>query len=230
MKSSLPASLERRGSVGTFWTDRCFRIYPLCAVVVAGLLLADHLGLAEIREFHGQSLASVALAHVTLFQELLGTPNLLLVLWTLSYEMAFYLLLVGLFTVRQHRRSGAVAVTLAGLAALSVAAGFALPASALSEEFGTGRLIALAAVVMAVAICCASTGSAVLRVFGGPAGRGPRADPGRPQRHGPGVGGAGDPSRDVPRYGRVPSQQRREELHAASRPVRYRSGFSSSRS
>ncbi|MET9849048.1 acyltransferase family protein [Streptomyces ossamyceticus] len=168
----IPASLERRGSVGTFWTGRFFRIYPLCAVVVAGLLLADHLGLAEIREFHGQSLALVALAHVTLFQELLGTPNLLLVLWTLSYEMAFYLLVVGLFTVRQHRRSGAVAVTLAGLAALSVAAGFALPASALSEEFGTGRLIALAAVVMAVAICCASTGSGVLRVFGGLLGGG----------------------------------------------------------
>ncbi|WP_060886246.1 acyltransferase family protein [Streptomyces caniscabiei] len=163
----IPASLERRGSVRTFWTGRFFRIYPLCAAVVAGLIAADHLGVAEIRDFGGQSLASVAVAHLTLFQELLGTPNLLLVLWTLSYEMAFYLLVVGLFTVRQHRRSGLVAVTLAGFAALSVAAGFTLPASALSEEFGTGRLIALTSVVMVVAICCASSGSTVLRVFGG---------------------------------------------------------------
>lgn len=163
----IPASLERRGSVRTFWTGRLFRIYPLCAAVVTGLLVADHFGVAEIRDFGGQSLTSVALAHLTLFQELLGTPNLLLVLWTLSYEMAFYLLVVGLFTVRLHRRSGAVAVTLAALAALSVAAGFALPASALSDALGTGRLIALASVVMLIAICCACTGSAALRVFGG---------------------------------------------------------------
>lgn len=163
----IPASLERRGCVRTFWTGRLFRIHPLCAAVVAGLIAADHLGVAEIRDFGGQSLATVAVAHLTLFQELLGTPNLLLVLWTLSYEMAFYLLVVALFSVRLHRRSGAVAVTLAGFAALSVAAGFTLPASALSGELGAGRLIALASVVMAVALCCASAGSAVPRVFGG---------------------------------------------------------------
>jgi peptidoglycan/LPS O-acetylase OafA/YrhL len=48
-----------------------------------------------------------------------------------------------------------------------VAAGFVLPASALSDELGAGRLIALALVLMVVAICCASLGSASLRVFGG---------------------------------------------------------------
>lgn len=163
----IPASLERRGSVRTFWIGRLFRIYPLYAAVVAALLVSGLLGYAEIRDFGDQSLASVAVAHVTLLQELLATPNLLLVLWTLSYEMAFYLLAVGLFTVRLHRRSAAVALLLAALAVVSVTAVSALPVSALSGEIGTAPLIAIAAVTMVAAVCCASAGPAALRVFGG---------------------------------------------------------------
>ncbi|MFE9647375.1 acyltransferase family protein [Streptomyces sp. NPDC006365] len=163
----IPASLERRGCVRTFWIGRVFRIYPLAAAVVTTILVLNLTGIAEMRDFAGQSAATAAVAHVTLFQELLGTPNLLLVLWTLSYEMAFYLLVVALFTVRRHQRSAAVAITLAVLAAVSVTAGAALPVSALSGAIGTGRLIALASIAMVVAIGCASAGSRVLRVFGG---------------------------------------------------------------
>lgn len=163
----IPASLERRGSVRTFWIGRLFRVYPLWATAVAALLALDMLRFAERREFDGQGAAAVALAHVTMLQELLGTPNLLLVLWTLSYEMAFYLLVVALFTVRLHQRSAAIAVTLALLAAVSVAAGVALPASAVSHTFGRGPLIVLTAVVMVVAISCACTASPALRMFGG---------------------------------------------------------------
>lgn len=163
----IPASLERRGCVRTFWMGRVFRVYPLWAAVVTAVLAANLLGFAEIRDFGQQSTVTVALAHVALLQELLGTPNLLLVLWTLSYEMAFYLLVVALFTVRLHQRSAAVAVTLAVLAAASVTVGGLLPASALSDMVGTGPLIALASIAMVVAICCASAKSPVLRVFGG---------------------------------------------------------------
>lgn len=106
-------------------------------------------------------------AHVTMLQELLGTPSLLLVLWTLSYEMAFYLLVVALFTLRLHQNSASVAVVLAVLAAVSVAAGVALPPSALSGVFGTGPVIAFASTAMGVAVCSASAGPAVLRRFGG---------------------------------------------------------------
>jgi peptidoglycan/LPS O-acetylase OafA/YrhL len=126
------------------------------------------MGIAEIRtDFGGQSAATVAAAHLTLLQELLGTPNLLLVLWTLSYEMAFYLLIVALFTVRRHQRSAAVAVTLAVLATVSVTAGAALPVSALSGTIGTGPLIALTSITMMIAICCASASSPQLHLFGG---------------------------------------------------------------
>lgn len=163
----VPASLERRGCVGAFWTGRFFRVYPLWAAVVAAALVAGVLGVAELPDFGGLSAATVAVAHVTMLQELLGTPNLLLVLWTLSYEMAFYLLVVALFTVRLHQRSAAVAVSLAVVAAVSVAAGVVLPVSALSERVGTGPLVACTSIAMAIAICCASAASPVLRVAGG---------------------------------------------------------------
>ncbi|MEU2285238.1 acyltransferase [Streptomyces sp. NPDC013178] len=164
----IPASLERRGRVGAFWIGRLFRMYPLWAAVVAAVLALHLVGVAELRaDFGGQSAVTVAAAHLTLLQELLGTPDLLLVLWTLSYEMAFYLLVVALFTVRLHRRSAAVAVILAVFAAVSAMVGSTVPASALSGAIGTGRLIALASVVMVVAVCCASAGSPALRVVGG---------------------------------------------------------------
>ncbi|MFG3264894.1 MULTISPECIES: acyltransferase family protein [Streptomyces] len=163
----IPASLERRGCVRTFWIGRVSRIYPLWVAAVAALIAADASGIAVMRDFGGQSVVSVVVAHVTLFQELLGTPNLLLVLWTLSYEMAFYLIVVALFTVRLHQRSSLVAALLAVLAAVSVTAASALPVSALSGLLGTGRLVALTATAMVVAIFCASTGLPALRVFGG---------------------------------------------------------------
>ncbi|GHH04668.1 acyltransferase family protein [Streptomyces lanatus] len=164
----IPASLERRRCVRTFWTGRLLRIYPLYAAVITLALAFDLTRIAEIGpDLDGQSPASVAVAHITLLQELLGTPNLLLVLWTLSYEMAFYLLVVCLFTVRLHRHSAAVSATLAVLAAASAMAGIALPTSALSGAVGTGPLIVWASLTMAVAIGCASAEAYALRVFGG---------------------------------------------------------------
>ncbi|MPY46432.1 acyltransferase [Streptomyces phyllanthi] len=168
----IPASLERRGRVRAFWIGRVFRVYPLCAAAVVALLALRTAGIAEMRDdFGGQSATTVAVAHLTLLQELLGTPSLLNVLWTLSYEMAFYLLAVALFTVRLQQRSAAVAVILAVLAVVSSGTvAVVLPVSALSGAVGTGPLVALASVAMVVAICCASAGSSALRVFGGVVG------------------------------------------------------------
>ncbi|MEV3971467.1 acyltransferase [Streptomyces sp. NPDC050698] len=163
----VPASLERRGCVRAFWIGRVFRIYPLWAVVVAMLLTVDLLGLAKLPGFGGQGAVGVVLAHATLLQELLGTPNVLLVLWTLSYEMCFYLLVVALFTVRLHHRSAQAAVVPALLAVVSAVAGAVLPVSALSGLVGTGPLIAFASIAMGVALCCASCASPVPRVCGG---------------------------------------------------------------
>ncbi|MEU1511271.1 acyltransferase [Streptomyces sp. NPDC005811] len=164
----IPASLERRGSVRSFWTGRILRLYPLWAFAVGAVLVLGLAGVAPLRTAHGGgSPAATALAHLTLLQELLGTPSLLLVLWTLSYEMAFYLLVVALFTVRQHRRSAAVAVTLAVLAAVGALTGGGLPVSALSGLTGTGPLTAAAAAVLTAAVCGASAGPPAVRVAGG---------------------------------------------------------------
>lgn len=135
----IPASLERRRCVRTFWIGRLFRLYPLLVVVVAAVLAAKLPGIPAIHGFGGQSAATVALAHATLLQELLGTPSLVLVLWTLSHEMAFYLVVTGLFTIGRHRSSAAVAATLAVCAAVSVAAGVVLPVSALSGRSPSTR-------------------------------------------------------------------------------------------
>ena len=164
----IPASLERRGCVRGFWIGRVFRLYPLWAAAVTAVLVLDLLGVARVHgDRGGQSAATVALAHVTLLQELLGTPSVLLVLWTLSYEMAFYLLVVALFTVGRHRRSAAIASVLAVLAAVGQAAGSTLPGSALSGAVGTAPLAVIAGVTLVAAVCCASAGPPALRVCGG---------------------------------------------------------------
>ena len=98
------------------------------------------------------------------------------------------------------------------LAAVSVAAGVALPASALSGVVGTGPLVTLAAIALVAAICCASAGSPRLRVFGGVLGGALALVLVAVQRHGPGVGGPGDPRRDVPRHRRPPGRKRSEHL------------------
>ncbi|MER5435516.1 acyltransferase [Streptomyces sp. NPDC002588] len=164
----VPASLERRGCVRTFWIGRVFRLCPLWALAVTAVLVLGLAGLTPMRTGDGGlSPATVAVAHVTLLQELLGTPNLLLVLWTLSYEMAFYLLVVALFTVRLHRRSAAAAMTLAVLAAVGGVAATALPPSAAADAIGTGPLVAIAALTLVAAVGCASAGPPALRVAGG---------------------------------------------------------------
>ncbi|WRZ95242.1 acyltransferase [Streptomyces sp. NBC_01007] len=163
----IPASLERRGCVRTFWIGRIFRIYPLWAAVVGSVVALDLLGVAHTHaRFAGRNPVTVAVAHVTLLQELLGTPSVVLVLWTLSYEMAFYLLVVTLFTVRLHRRSATVALVLGGLAAVSATAGIAPPASALSAAVGAGPLVALASTALVIAVCCTGSGASALRVSG----------------------------------------------------------------
>src|SRR5690606_33168404 len=91
----IPASLERRGSVRNFWIGRFFRIYPLLAVTSLLAVLPHLLGVLGLRAGLEQySPATAVLAHATMLQDLLDVPNAMNVLWTLSYEMAFYLLVV----------------------------------------------------------------------------------------------------------------------------------------
>ena len=168
----IPASLERRGSVRAFWIGRVFRMYPLWTAAVGAVLALQLTGHAELRSNLPDSptgLVAAALAHVTLLQELLGIESVLMVLWTLSYEVCFYLVVVALFTLRRHRRSVPVAIALAALAAATVAAGAAagtLQPSALSRAVGTVPLVVVATGILVASVCCVCARNRSSRVCG----------------------------------------------------------------
>jgi peptidoglycan/LPS O-acetylase OafA/YrhL len=137
----VPASLERKGSVRTFWVSRVFRLYPLylLAVGLAVALWLAHLG--GLRGAGSDPETSV-LSQLLMMSNVLAGPNLPNVVWSLSYEMIFYLLLVALFTARIHRRSNWYALA---FAAAAVALGGLLPQAYFSRSLFSPRLIALAA-------------------------------------------------------------------------------------
>ena len=119
----VPASLERKGSVRSFWLSRLFRLFPLFVFAIAGVLLLHAFGLASVRATNQDVTASV-FSHLFMLNELLGQTNVIVVIWTLSYEMVFYVLLTALFTAGLHKRSGWYA---AGFAAAALLLGGLLP-------------------------------------------------------------------------------------------------------
>jgi peptidoglycan/LPS O-acetylase OafA/YrhL len=123
----IPASLERKGSVRSFWVSRAFRLYPLYALAVVAAVVAWRLGYGPI---HGAAKdpAAAAYSELLMLSNLLSGPNVPNVVWSLSYEMVFYLLLTALFTYRVHRHSAAYAL-LCAVAALAL--GGILPMAAL---------------------------------------------------------------------------------------------------
>ena len=161
----VPASLERRGSVRAFWISRFLRLYPLFGVCVAGVALLVAAGWDGLHVWWGSRPISLALAHLTMLQNLLYVPNLVNVLWTLSYEMAFYLLLTAMFVLGVHRRSTAGAL---GFATTAVLGAGTLPVALLSTG-GSGRMLTVVLVVatlVAAGLASALAGSGVVRQAG----------------------------------------------------------------
>ncbi len=137
----VPASLERKGSVRTFWVSRMFRLYPLylLAVGIAVALYLMHFG--SLRG-EGSDPETSILSQLLMMSNVLGGQNLPNVVWSLSYEMVFYLLLTAMFIARVHKRSSWYAL---GFAAAAVAIGGVLPRAYLIHNVATPRLIALVA-------------------------------------------------------------------------------------
>jgi peptidoglycan/LPS O-acetylase OafA/YrhL len=154
----VPASLERRGSVRRFWVSRVFRLYPLftVAALVKIALASSHLAVDTVSDA-----GSSAVAHVLMLQDLLGVTNLINVLWTLSFEMAFYLILTFLFVAGAHRGSAGIATA---FAAGSLALGAVLPQAALTRNFAGTPAAATAAVL--VGLAGAVSGHRYLRTAG----------------------------------------------------------------
>ncbi len=120
----VPASLEPKGSVRTFWVSRLFRLYPLylLAVGIAVAFYFAHFG--SVRGEASDPETSI-LSQLLMMSNVLAGQNLPNVVWSLSYEMVFYLLLTALFIAR--------------------AIGGLLPQAYLTNNVATPRLIALIA-------------------------------------------------------------------------------------
>ncbi|MFI6317175.1 acyltransferase family protein [Nonomuraea sp. NPDC050556] len=144
----VPASLERKGSVRDFWISRVFRLYPLWAVCVAGALLLAVVGLDELHIWNTQRPVAAIVGHLTMLQDLLNVPNVVNVLWTLSYEMSFYLLLTAMFVLGWHRRSLHAAL---GFAVVGVAGASVLPSVLWSHGWSATHVVVI---VVACAVVC----------------------------------------------------------------------------
>ncbi|MFD8707026.1 acyltransferase family protein [Kitasatospora sp. NPDC059648] len=163
----IPASLERRGDVRSFWAGRYFRIYPVVIVTVVVSLLVLPRNHSVIQGFaFDHPLLSLA-GNATMVQDLTGIPNVIGVMWTLTYEMIFYFLVTALFVNGRHRQSAPIAIGFAGGALLL---GSWLPLGLLTADGGlpANRHLALAVLVIVVtAMVCFLTGRADLTRWGG---------------------------------------------------------------
>src|ERR1700691_73890 len=109
------------------------------AVVFAVALAMVHLG--GLRGEDADPETSV-LSQLLMMSNVLGGENLPNVVWSLSYEMVFYLLITALFIARVHKRSSWYALA---FAAAAVAIGGLLPQAYFIHNVATPRLIALVA-------------------------------------------------------------------------------------
>ena len=141
----VPASLERRGSIRGFWISRAFRLYPvfLLVLVLAGVLHMLGHGTVANASRHP---AAAALGWLFMMQNVTAGVNVPVTVWTLSYEMVFYLLLAGLFAWGVHRRSGWYATA---FAVAAVALGGILPMAAFGSwsRYGGSNQVPLNATV-----------------------------------------------------------------------------------
>jgi peptidoglycan/LPS O-acetylase OafA/YrhL len=97
--------------------------------------------------YTNENVTASVLSHLFMLNDLLEGPNLIAVIWTLSYEMVFYLLVTALFTAHLHRRSGWFAVT---LACGAVGLGGLLPTAWLSGHTPGPTAVALTADILVI--------------------------------------------------------------------------------
>jgi peptidoglycan/LPS O-acetylase OafA/YrhL len=102
----IPLSFERGGSLRRFWVSRFFRLYPLywlsIALVVALYWLETPYGAGSS---FGAHLARNTLVNMTMFQEFVGIPDAQGLYYTLSMEMAFYILFSVLYVTKLNHLS-----------------------------------------------------------------------------------------------------------------------------
>jgi peptidoglycan/LPS O-acetylase OafA/YrhL len=159
----VPASLERKGSVRGFWLSRLFRLYPLYLVAIAGMVALWGLRIGSLNGM-GSDPVSAAAADVFMMQSVLWAPTMPNVVWSLAYEMVFYLMLTALFVTGVHRRSSRYAL---GFAVAAVVLGGVLRPAALSHHlFQAGTVIAVTDVLILAGLALAVAGRGLPRTAG----------------------------------------------------------------
>ncbi|MGA4991349.1 acyltransferase family protein [Nonomuraea bangladeshensis] len=147
----IPHSLERHGDVRVFWIGRVFRLYPLyLAAIVLTLALSPWV---EVRAEVPRDGSAVA-AHATMLLDAVGSAGVLNTMWTLSYEMVFYLLAAALFVLGVRDGRGLLPVLPAVAAAVT---GLAWAAPPLSGAWLSWVSLA----VFAAGLACVLAGRAV---------------------------------------------------------------------
>ncbi|MEU4243701.1 acyltransferase family protein [Actinoplanes sp. NPDC026619] len=111
----IPASLERHGDLRRFWVSRLARLYPLYLAV--GVAVVIVLPVAPYLVKHP---VAGTVAHLTMLPQFTGYDLVTPVMWTLTFEMAFYLLVASLFVLRLHRASAPIAAAFGVAAVLTV--------------------------------------------------------------------------------------------------------------
>jgi peptidoglycan/LPS O-acetylase OafA/YrhL len=142
----VPASLERKGSVRSFWVSRLFRLYPAYLFALVAMVILTPLNLGSLWPLNQHPVTS-SLGQLLMMSDLLNTPDVPYTVWTLAYEMVFYLLLTALFSAGIHRRSGTFAL---GFAVAALGFGGVLPAVAFSSSSLGPRRVALIADVLII--------------------------------------------------------------------------------
>ncbi|CAM5303068.1 acyltransferase family protein [Streptomyces avidinii] len=156
----IPASLERRGDIRAFWVGRVFRIYPVVILTVVASLLILPRAHTVIADWGFQHALLSLVGNGLMIQDLMGIPNVIGVMWTLTYEMVFYYFVTALFAMGWHRRSAPIAV---GFAAVALVLGGWISLGTISVNLtSTRHLVVACATIVLMAMACIMTGKPAL--------------------------------------------------------------------
>lgn len=151
----IPASLERGRSLGGFWIGRFFRLFPLFWAFLLLTVILHFAGMYGGPPGFLASPVSNLLSNATMAHYFIAGhySQMLVVAWTLSYELIFYAFVSLLFLGGLNRRSMPVAVL--AIAAI-LCAGLFLPAAMINGP--DADLVTRLAVVVATVVSAAFFG------------------------------------------------------------------------
>ncbi len=159
----VPASLERKGSVRSFWVSRVFRLYPLYLFAVGAMIVLWATGIGSLSGTNSDAVTA-SFADVFMLQSVLWAPTLPNVVWSLAYEMVFYLLITALFLGGAHRRSSRYALVFA--VAAIVLGGVLHPATLSHHLLTPGGTVAITDSVILAGLALALAGRGRTRTAG----------------------------------------------------------------